>query len=384
MMLGFLIQTTGKLAAQDMVVENELGKDKANADLQAGKAEAAGEEAQATSSLVMGILGAGSAFMGLGALFRARRAFNAEKDAMKAETLAKDTNFSTKMEENSTKIEEQEIKVAAKKNQLSKYKDVPEEEQEEEIDHIIVSQKGTAKLQKQAKERLEETWEATKEKSVESFSKLKAKMRGDQAHEKLKEEEEDTAEFTLQKEEQASSARQAELKSQYRDKEEANWNNKLADNKNDVDKAAEDYEKGLKKAQAKLKVLKNEQRKLKSKKEANLAKYKSFKAGKMSHIGQAIQADPWYQTWQSIGGPQGTAGMMMQWWAHNQQAQADLEAAYWRAQGTLFGTYQGIVGKGTDAAIQMEQQAVQQGDAAAQTLKQMAEQETTIGKWTVA
>jgi len=391
MLMGFVIQVAGKLAAQDMVVQNELGHDQANADLQQGKAEAAGEEAQATSSLVMGILGAGSAFMGLGALFRARRAFNAEKNALKEETLAKDTNFSTKMEENSSKIEEQEIKVAAKKNQLSKHKEVSEEEEEDFDRATVTGQKGLAKKlrqeKKEMKEKAEETWEVAKEKTVDSFNKLKAKMRGDQAHVKLKEEEEDDAEFSLEKDEQASSARQSELKSKYRDEEEDNWNKKLVKNgetDEKFEKTVKEYEQELKTEQAELTKLKSQQRKLKAKKEANLAKYKSFKAGKMSHIGQAMQSDPWYMTWQSLGGPQGTAGMMMQWYSHNQQAQADLEAAYWKAQGTLFGTYQNIVGKGTDSAIQMQQQAVQQGSDAAKTLGDMAQQETTIGKWTVA
>lgn len=332
-MLKSITWASSKLIINGLKIDKEIGLAQANATLQAGKAEAKGQETQAWVSLATGCLGLISVGMGARAWMKARSAYSAEEKAQKATRDATVSKLDGQIERNNKDISKLERNIMAKESFHKKKFGTDKAETKFTI------KEEEAALQKSTSKRAEK--------------KLKAKEEAEQA-------EATKIEIT-----------QDSKKKKVEEKVEEEFANK--------DQAA--LEKSLANDRKVLKAKQFEKDQLTQKKGIAEAKLNAFKAGRLAHIGQSLQQDPMYMTWQALGGPNGSLNHYLQAFGHFAQAKATLESSYWKAWGEMCAMYLGITNKGLDMAIQMQSEANQQATDISQALQKMADQETNSMHW---
>lgn len=333
-LLKFITMVSSKLIVNGIKIDKEIGMAQAHATLEAGKAQAKGEETQAWMSLAAGCLGIISVGMSARAWMKARSAYSAEEKAQKATRDATTKKVDDKLEQNAKDISKLEKNIMAKENfQKKKFGKVGEEG--------------------------DTTFTATQDQTVKKSAQKKAEKQ-----EKAKDTEEQVEETKIEISKDTKKLTTEE-------KIERDF-----DNKTEAELA-----QSLKNDRKNLKAKKFENDQLAKKKEIAQSKYTAFKAGRLSHIGQSLQQDPMYMTWQALGGPNGALNNYLQAFGHFAQAKATLETAYWKAWEEMCGMYLGITNKGLDMAIQMQADASQQVNDITQALQKMSDQETNSMHW---
>lgn len=353
-MLKFLAWTSAKLAIFSMKTIKETGYAQAQATLNAGKAEAQGQESQAWANFAQGMLGVVSLGVAGAAILRSTRSFNAEQRAKSEEAAAKKTD-----------IEEE---VSSNRDQIAK-----------------LEARNKAKLEAMEKKGGDGDLQIHIQKTSENKAAKKAEERG-QLNAKQQKQYDEQQETDLEIIENSGKRSKFEESSEFREKKMENWKQKDMErwDKMENDKAGsakETFEKEYKANEKEIKNLQAKNQQLLRKRDHIDAKLKAFNAGRMTHIGQAVQGDPLFMMWNAIG-QNGSLGQLAEAYGHQAQAKAALESSYWKAWEEIAGMFLGLENKALDSAIQMQQDANQQINEQVNTINKMADQETNSMHWT--
>ncbi len=362
-----------KLSYMETLQIKETGKEQANAELEAGKAQYKADMTQAYLSIAMGALGAANAVVMARTFFRARGAINQQEK--KLET---DTNLAEKKAlENENAVNKVETRLAGK--QAVVRKNPLQEGEETKLNEMDI--KKVKKQQIEDSEKTADVEEVAIEKQNLKKSKFETKQKVTEHETELKEEEvkEDTGEKNTLYSFNRQSSQSPTKKAKSQDDYTKEWTEKYNSHSNEND-ANQELDKSIASDQQKLKKLKKDQPKLDAKKEKANAELDAYKAGKAMHIGQAIQGDAWSMMWNAVAGPGGPLMMLLQAGQSIAKAQGELQTAYWKSYEQLCSMYLSIENKGADLAQQIGQDAAGQAKDLMAALKAASDNENNI-RW---